>query len=115
MPQILDLYCASALCTALVQFVYAFVVGTFPFNAFLAGFFCCVGSFVLTRKFFPLVPWMSFICDHFMTLVLVTRIAVSMRMQLSGKEGAKTSRERAFLNYTFAMTMLFLAVWCYIG
>jgi hypothetical protein len=31
-----------------LQFVYAKLVGTFPFNAFLAGFFCCVGTFVLT-------------------------------------------------------------------
>lgn len=46
--QVLDLYAACALITALLQFSYAVLVGTFPFNAFLAGFFCCIGVFVLT-------------------------------------------------------------------
>ena len=49
--QVLDLFCVCAVATALLQFVYALLVGTFPFNAFLAGFFCCIGSFVLTCKF----------------------------------------------------------------
>lgn len=30
------------------QFVYAVLIGSFPFNAFLAGFFCCIGAFVLS-------------------------------------------------------------------
>lgn len=34
--------------TAIVQFVYCCLVGTFPFNSFLAGFMSCVGMFVLT-------------------------------------------------------------------
>jgi len=34
-----------------VQFIYMLLVGTFPFNSFLAGFFCCVGFFVLTGEF----------------------------------------------------------------
>jgi hypothetical protein len=32
------------------QFVYMLVVGTFPFNAFLAGFLSCVGFFALTGE-----------------------------------------------------------------
>lgn len=30
------------------QFVYCMMVGSFPFNSFLAGFMCSVGCFVLT-------------------------------------------------------------------
>lgn len=48
--QVLDAFSACALLTALIQFVYALLVGSFPFNAFLAGFFCCIGSFVLTGE-----------------------------------------------------------------
>lgn len=48
--KVLDLFSVCSLATALVQFLYAFTMGTFPFNAFLAGFFCCIGSFVLTGK-----------------------------------------------------------------
>jgi hypothetical protein len=33
-----------------VQFVYMLLVGTYPFNSFLAGFLCCGGFFVLTGK-----------------------------------------------------------------
>ncbi|KAL4539485.1 hypothetical protein Ndes2437B_g02144 [Nannochloris sp. 'desiccata'] len=91
--RVLDLFSVCALATALFQFIYAFLVGSFPFNAFLAGFFCCIGCFVLT---------------------------LSLRMQLSGDDGSgkiedgKTPR-RAFVDYVFAMTVLFIAVWCYIG
>ena len=48
--QVLDLFSACALLTALAQFSYAILIGSFPFNAFLAGFFCCIGSFVLTGE-----------------------------------------------------------------
>lgn len=33
-----------------LQFLYANLVGSFPFNAFLAGFFCCLSAFVLTGE-----------------------------------------------------------------
>jgi hypothetical protein len=41
-------------------------------------------------------------------------------MQLSGDDGGgKTENvktpQRAFVDYVFAMTVLFIAVWCYIG
>ena len=34
-----------------LQFIYMLLVGTFPFNSFLAGFLCCCGFFVLTGSF----------------------------------------------------------------
>ena len=36
--------------SAELQFVYLLLVGSFPFNSFLAGFFSCVGFFVLTGE-----------------------------------------------------------------
>ena len=33
-----------------MQFLYCFVVGSFPFNSFLSGFFCSLGLFVLMGK-----------------------------------------------------------------
>ena len=83
--RVLDVYAASALLTAAILFLYAQLVGTFPFNAFLAAFFTCLGVFVLT---------------------------VSLRMQVSsgsGKDGA------AFGGYALAMCTLFLSAWNYIG
>lgn len=68
-----------------LQFVYAKLVGTFPFNAFLAGFFCCVGSFVLT-------------------------LSLRMKVSDSGSSGAAE-----FGGYALAMCVLFLASVNYMG
>lgn len=78
----------SALMTTLFQFVYSIMVGSFPFNAFLAGMFCSVGTAVLT---------------------------MCLRLQISEGYIPNTSAERAFVDYALAMSVLFLAVWCYIG
>lgn len=67
--------------------MYAKLVGTFPFNSFLAGFFCCVGTFVLT---------------------------VGLRMKVA-EYGGKPGAAREFGGYALAMCTLFLASWNYIG
>lgn len=46
--KIIDLFIVYAITTALIQFAYCVIVGTFPFNSFLAGFFTCIGFVVLT-------------------------------------------------------------------
>lgn len=48
--KLLDTFLAYVLCTGVVQMIYCLLVGNFPFNAFLAGFICTVGVFVLTGK-----------------------------------------------------------------
>lgn len=48
--KIIDAYMFYILITGILQFVYCLMVGTFPFNAFLAGFISCVASFVLAGK-----------------------------------------------------------------
>ena len=70
----------------LPQFVYAKLVGTFPFNSFLAAFFCCVGAFVLT-------------------------LSLRMKVAESGGKGG----EAEFGGYALAMCTLFIASWNYIG
>ena len=45
--KLIDAYLAYILFTGVMQFLYCCLVGTFPFNAFLAGFISCVGSFIL--------------------------------------------------------------------
>ena len=49
--KIVDSYLLMILLTGIVQFVYCCLVGTFPFNSFLAGFISCVASFVLGGGF----------------------------------------------------------------
>lgn len=85
--QVLDIYIGCALLTILLQFGYAFFVGTFPFNSFLAGVFGCAGSAVLT---------------------------LCLRLQISSGD-SRVSAERAFVDYALAMVVLFLACFCYIG
>lgn len=85
--QVLDIYIGSAVLTIVLQFAYALLFGTFPFNSFLAGVFCCAGSAVLT---------------------------LCLRLQISSGQ-ADMSVDRAFVDYTLAMVVLFLACLCYLG
>ncbi|KAJ3220867.1 Dolichyl-diphosphooligosaccharide-protein glycosyltransferase subunit dad1, partial [Clydaea vesicula] len=48
--KILDSYLVFCVLTGVLQFLYMIIVGTYPYNAFLAGFICSVGSFVLTGE-----------------------------------------------------------------
>lgn len=45
--KLIDVYLVFTLAIAVVQFLYCSLVGTFPFNSFLAGFGCALGAFVL--------------------------------------------------------------------
>ncbi|XP_042458959.1 dolichyl-diphosphooligosaccharide--protein glycosyltransferase subunit DAD1-like isoform X2 [Zingiber officinale] len=45
--KIIDLYVVYAITTAVIQVVYMGIVGSFPFNSFLAGVLSCVGTAVL--------------------------------------------------------------------
>ena len=49
--KIIDAYLFYVMCTGVVQFAYCALVGTFPFNSFLAGFISTVGCFVLAGIF----------------------------------------------------------------
>ena len=44
----IDAFMIFCIYLGLLQFVYCLIVGTYPFNAFLAGFGSTVGQFVLT-------------------------------------------------------------------
>ena len=48
--KIIDAYLLYIFLTAVIQFVYCCLVGTFPFNSFLSGFISTVSSFVLGGK-----------------------------------------------------------------
>ena len=51
--KLIDAYMLYILITGVIQFVYCLLVGTFPFNAFLSGFFCStVACFILAGKRF---------------------------------------------------------------
>ncbi|GAM28785.1 hypothetical protein SAMD00019534_119610 [Acytostelium subglobosum LB1] len=46
--KIIDLFLVYNFLTGVFVFAYCCLVGTFPFNSFLAGFISCVGTFILT-------------------------------------------------------------------
>lgn len=48
--KVIDAYLVYVFLTGVIQFVYCCLVGTFPFNSFLAGFISCVSCFVLGGK-----------------------------------------------------------------
>ncbi|KXN68347.1 dolichyl-diphosphooligosaccharide--protein glycosyltransferase epsilon subunit [Conidiobolus coronatus NRRL 28638] len=45
--RLIDVYLTYIMLSGIIQFVYMLLAGTFPYNAFLAGFISTVGSFVL--------------------------------------------------------------------
>ncbi|KAJ1676898.1 oligosaccharyltransferase complex subunit epsilon, partial [Spiromyces aspiralis] len=48
--KLIDAYLAYCVATGLLQVLYATLVGTHPYNAFVAGFGSAVGSFVLAAN-----------------------------------------------------------------
>ncbi len=85
--QVLDIYIGAAVLTIVLQFVYATLFSSFPFNSFLAGVFCCAGSAVLT---------------------------LCLRLQISSGQ-LDMSVDRAFVDYALAMVVMFLACFCFLG
>lgn len=68
-----DVYLLAILLTGVFQFIYVIIVGTFPFNSFLAGFLSCVTSFVLAVCLKKTGDFKGFIFAH-----LVLHLAVLM-------------------------------------
>eukprot|EP00903_Cladosiphon_okamuranus_P007917 g7645.t1 len=91
--RMLDMFLVFVFATGVLQFVYCMLVGSFPFNSFLAGFSSAVGAFVLT---------------------------VSLRMQVmeasenGGVVGGR-SLERCFAEYVVCNMVLFLVVMNFMG
>ncbi|KAI8138318.1 DAD/Ost2 [Fennellomyces sp. T-0311] len=80
--KLIDVYLAYIMITGIAQFVYMVLAGTFPYNAFLAGFISTVGSFVL---------------------------AVNLRIQTNSENKStfsSISPERAFADFVVASLLL---------
>ncbi|CAD5206586.1 unnamed protein product [Bursaphelenchus okinawaensis] len=89
--KLIDAYLFYILITGVAQFVYGVLFGTFPFNAFLAGFISTVASFVLAA---------------------CLRIQVNPENQ---SEFNQISVERAFGDFIFAHLILHLVVVNFLG
>eukprot|EP01116_Phalansterium_solitarium_P010005 TRINITY_DN24384_c0_g1_i1.p1 TRINITY_DN24384_c0_g1~~TRINITY_DN24384_c0_g1_i1.p1 ORF type:complete len:120 (+),score=11.98 TRINITY_DN24384_c0_g1_i1:32-361(+) len=89
LTKIIDVFLLYVLLTGVLEFVYCAIVGTFPFNSFLAGFISTVGTFVL---------------------------GVCLRLQVSPANHFKNiSKERAFFDFIFANVVLHLTVFNFLG
>ncbi|GBC07234.1 hypothetical protein RclHR1_07320007 [Rhizophagus clarus] len=89
--KLIDAYLVFILFSGIFQFMYCVLVGTFPYNAFLAGFTSCVGSFVL---------------------------AVNLRIQTNpenSNEFKGISPERAFADFVICNILLHFFVVNFIG
>lgn len=72
----INVYLAAVFATGVIQFIYILLVGTFPFNSFLAAFLSCVTSFVLAVSLKKTGDFKGFLFAH-----LVLHLAV---LQLIG-------------------------------
>eukprot|EP00899_Mesostigma_viride_P029618 jgi/Mesvir1/9841/Mv22383-RA.1 len=89
--KIIDCFIGYAVVTCLIQVAYMALVGSFPFNAFLAGTFSCVGSAVL---------------------------AACLRMQVNEENKDfkdKVSPERAFADFAVCSLVLFFVAINFMG
>ena len=100
--------------TGIAQFVYCLLVGTFPYNSFLAGFGSTVGQFVLAGMFF----FVFLLCRYIYRLSILMIVAANLRIQ-SNPDNAKdfpaVSRERAFADFVFCSLILHLIVVNFMG
>ncbi|KAK8797875.1 hypothetical protein WA171_005404 [Blastocystis sp. BT1] len=86
--KMLDAFIGFSALAAIIQAVYCFLVGTYPFNAFLAGFIASLGSCVLS---------------------------ICFRMGITSEEFQKIDNNKIFAEYCFCMLLLFLVVCNYLG
>ncbi|XP_050352297.1 dolichyl-diphosphooligosaccharide--protein glycosyltransferase subunit DAD1 [Nymphalis io] len=89
--KIVDAYLLYIFLTAVIQFAYCCLVGTFPFNSFLSGFISTVSCFVL---------------------------AVCLRLQVNPENKSEflgLSAERGFADFIFAHLVLHIVVINFIG
>ncbi|KAF9434084.1 hypothetical protein BGZ76_008567 [Entomortierella beljakovae] len=89
--KLIDSYMVYVLLTGIIQFVYVCIAGTFPNNAFLAGFISTVASFVL---------------------------AANLRIQTNPKNASQfptTSPERAFADFIACNVVVHFAVANFLG
>lgn len=85
--RLIDCFIAFNLILAVLQYVYMKVAGNFPYNAFLAGFYCTLGTATLSS---------------------------CLRMKIEGEKSEK-SDEKAFLEYMALCLLLYLVVLNYLG
>lgn len=89
-----------------VQMLYCLLVGTFPFNSFLAGFISCVSSFVLAVS-------LRIQCNPENSSVFAAYAGSG-----ASDAAAPTKRllpERAFADFLFAHLVLHLVVFNFLG
>ena len=84
--RLIDIFIAFNLFLTVLQYLYMKVAGDFPYNSFLAGFFCTLGTATLSS-------------------------CLRMRIE-SNKE---KSEEKAFLEYMGLCFLLYLVVLNYLG
>lgn len=90
-----------------VQMLYCLLVGTFPFNSFLAGFISCVSSFVLAVS-------LRIQCNPENSSVFAAYAGIAA----TDAGAAPTKRllpERAFADFLFAHLVLHLVVFNFLG
>ncbi|KAK8811123.1 hypothetical protein WA538_005284 [Blastocystis sp. DL] len=86
--KMLDAFIGFGALTAIIQAVYCFLVGTYPFNAFLSGFIASLGACVLS---------------------------ICFRMGMTSDEFKDVNNNKIFAEYCFCMLLLFLVVCNYLG
>ncbi len=88
--KMIDAWCLYCLATCAVQSTYMILVGSYPFNSFLAGLFCHIAMF---------------------------GFGMSLRLQITASTGEfkSISPERALADFVFCHLVLFFVVFSFMG
>lgn len=97
-----------------MQFLYMLLVGSFPFNSFLASFIGTLAFFVLTGTL-SIHGLQATAVRHAIDHVLAAAVCLRMQLNPANTEFKHMSSERAFADYALSNALLFLVVWNYIG
>ena len=84
--KLIDVFIVFNLVLSLLQYFYMKIAGSFPYNAFLAGFYCTLGTATLSS---------------------------CLRMRIESK--SEKAEEKAFIEYMVLCLLLYLVVLNYLG
>lgn len=89
------------------------LLGSFPFNSYLAALFTCIGGGVLAGVMPCLVGMLKYNCDQY----YMFQYAGCLRMQLdtTNKDFRALAPERAYADFILAHLVLLFIAWNYIG
>lgn len=113
--KIIDSYLTFLIVSGIIQFVYLFLAGPYPFNAFLAGFSTSVGCFVLTVNLRSQLNPSALRATDESNKAIKLDDTETKDFHIVDENRISIAPKRAFFDYIFANILLFSFAVNYLG